>query len=51
MSVSKVAVVHGFWDFGRFAMRDKQIFGETPSQTPRRAKRDLAPPSDPLSLR
>ena len=40
-SVSKVALEHGFWELGRFAVRYRQIFGEPPSTTLRspRAKR------------
>jgi AraC-like DNA-binding protein len=32
-TVSKVALAHGFWELGRFAVRYHQIFGEPPSAT------------------
>jgi AraC-like DNA-binding protein len=32
-TVSKVALAHGFWELGRFAVRYHQIFGEPPSTT------------------
>ncbi|MFG0296727.1 MAG: helix-turn-helix domain-containing protein, partial [Maioricimonas sp. JB045] len=36
-SVSTVLLDHGEWDFGRFARRYRQAFGELPSQTLRRS--------------
>lgn len=35
--VSDVATRHGFWDLGRFAGDYRKLFGESPSQTVRRA--------------
>ena len=49
-TVSKVAMAHGFWEFGRFSVRYRGIFGESPSATLRRPKRDLSTPSNPLAL-
>ena len=33
VSVTDVLVRHGFWQFGRFALRYRQLFGELPSET------------------
>jgi transcriptional regulator GlxA family with amidase domain len=40
MTVAAVAANHGFWEFGRFAVAYRQLFGEVPSVTLRR------PPDD-----
>ncbi|QDT70271.1 transcriptional regulator EutR [Planctomycetes bacterium MalM25] len=36
-TVARVAAAHGFWDFGRFASRYSELFGESPSATLRRS--------------
>jgi AraC family ethanolamine operon transcriptional activator len=33
VSVSNILVAHGVWEFGRFASRYRQLFGELPSET------------------
>ncbi len=43
--VAAVALAHGFWELGRFAVQYRQSFGETPSTTLRRPKRDPSPRS------
>jgi AraC family ethanolamine operon transcriptional activator len=37
-SVAEVAAQHGFWDFGRFAQRYRELFGEPPRSTLRRRR-------------
>lgn len=32
-SVTKIAMAHGFWELGRFAVSYREIYGESPSQT------------------
>ena len=49
-TVAQVALAHGFWELGRFAVQYRQAFGERPSETLRRPKRDHAAPSNPLVL-
>ena len=39
-AISRVAARHGFSHFGRFAIAYRECFGETPSATYRRARRD-----------
>ena len=36
-NVGKVAALFGFWDFGRFARKYSEVFGELPSETLRNA--------------
>ena len=38
-TVSRIAARHGIWDFGRFALRYRAVFGESPSETLRRQHR------------
>ena len=38
-TVTKVAHAWGFWELGRFAVEYRRLFGESPSQTLRRADR------------
>jgi AraC-like DNA-binding protein len=42
--VTAIATEHGFWEFGRFAQKYRQIFGETPSKTLKCAVRSDARP-------
>ena len=42
-SVSNVLCRHGVWEWGRFARRYRLTFGELPSQTLQRGKRDHTP--------
>ncbi|MGE4372011.1 MAG: helix-turn-helix domain-containing protein [Xanthobacter sp.] len=49
-SVSKIAAAYGFWEFGRFSVRYKTLFGESPSVTLHQARRSLVPLPDPLAL-
>lgn len=42
-SVTRCAVRHGFWHFGRFAGYYKALFGETPSETKRRTVQRTLP--------
>lgn len=38
--VSAIALEHGFWEIGRFSVKYRELFGEAPSATLRRPKRD-----------
>jgi AraC family ethanolamine operon transcriptional activator len=37
-TVADILTRHGVWEFGRFAGRYRQLFGELPSETLRRAR-------------
>jgi AraC-like DNA-binding protein len=41
-TVAEVALAHGFWQLGRFAVRYREAFGEPPSATLRRPRRNLS---------
>jgi AraC-like DNA-binding protein len=43
MTVATIAANHGFWEFGRFAVAYRQLFGEAPSVTLRRPPDDRRP--------
>jgi AraC family ethanolamine operon transcriptional activator len=50
-TVARIAIAHGFWEIGRFAVQYRETFGEPPSSTLRRPKRDPSPRrSNPLAL-
>lgn len=42
VSVTEVAVAHGFWELGRFAVEYRKLFGERPSETLRNGARRRA---------
>lgn len=42
VSVTDVAIDQGFWELGRFAVRYREMFGEKPSETLRRASQHSA---------
>ncbi len=49
-TVADVALAHGFWELGRFSVRYREIFGESPSATLREPKPDPVRSSNPLAL-
>ena len=50
-TVTRVVTDHGFWELGRFSVAYRTLFGESPSQTLRRAPKDAAIARDrPSSL-
>jgi AraC-like DNA-binding protein len=50
-TVTSILTDHGFWEFGRFSVAYRTLFGETPSETLRRpAKHAVVDLNRPLSL-
>ncbi|MCW5734207.1 MAG: helix-turn-helix domain-containing protein [Enhydrobacter sp.] len=47
-SVTSVAMAHGFWELGRFAVSYRRIYGESPSRTLARASTGGPPPGRPV---
>ncbi len=42
-TVTSIAMAHGFWELGRFSVAYRDLFGETPLATLRRAANDSRP--------
>jgi transcriptional regulator GlxA family with amidase domain len=43
-TVTEIALNHGFWELGRFSVEYRALFGESPSESLRRAPIDRQPP-------
>jgi hypothetical protein len=41
-TVTRVLTDHGFWEFGRFSVSYRALFGETPSESLRRPAEQIA---------
>jgi transcriptional regulator GlxA family with amidase domain len=49
-TVTRILTDHGFWEFGRFSVAYRTLFGETPSKTLRRPAEHAVDLDRPLSL-
>jgi transcriptional regulator GlxA family with amidase domain len=51
-TVTQIAAEHGFWEFGRFSVQYRALFGEPPSASLRRrpSTGQRVPRDSPLSL-